>query len=605
MAVRRSLSMMMGAILGIVLFAVGFVTYVAISGSERTPIDAVPIQVNSDLLQSTAAAPKFVSSATDLEKLVEHRSHKSRDIAMRSLVADTNVEQLRTLLQISKEIRSPALRDEFQSILAQKYATLDPKDALAHVEYVDEQNRDKLKSIIFGEWVHTDLEDAVNFAGSLDPLGKRAAVEGIASSKRELSNELLVRIAKQLEHEDVVRDHISMSKLDTPIKNPREEWSSFLAENDSDIRSISEIQNQLLTHILHSWIVEEGPSIVPIAMASLRDNASRIATFDRLIQKTATSHPQNARSVTSIMLVTDRDMVIRSMESWARTDPNGAFEFASSLSDDGARDRLQRATIRSWAITNPTSLLESMELVPARLKPWCQRVAVNVLASAHPELAAAEVSTMPEGPGKSSLLNNIAQQWFESDPDAVTDWAKTDPELSTLVESLIYSAIMDTARTDPETALNMALQQEVDDSGVGYEALVVRQVATYDVEQAIDLLKFARNTQTRGRAYSFVGQVLIQEGETKRALALVEDVSEEVEFQYYQWISVFWINRNAQEVYSKLGELPSARIKNLYATLLLNKNGTDPFLDSDKAENLETLLFEENENAINVEGEEN
>lgn len=596
MLARRAVSLMIGSCIGIGVVVLGLATYVVISEADDTSNTKAPAVVSITTSQGDEES-YVIQSARELENLLSPLSLGNRDITLRTLLADFNNQQVRHLLQVSEEIQPTELRDEVQSVLIQKYSLVDPEDALSQVANLDEYRRHRLISVVFEVWSSTDLDRAVDFAHTLDSMSRRAAVIGIANSKRSLSRDRFISIAMRLGHEQIAHDQIAQSKIDVPIDSPESEWNSFLTHYGSSVGSMSEIQHQLLVHILNSWVQIEGSGVVPMAMASMDDYESRISTLDKLVPKLAESHPYHARSIVTRMLEVDRGMVMESIGNWATSDPQGTLEFTFTLEDEETRNRMQQVAIEYWSQSNPMDLLDSLAMIPIDLKEWSQQIAIYALANSFPAQAAKEISDMRDGPQKDSALLIIVRNWFESDPSAVTEWAKTDPKLSILVENLVYSQVMDIARTDPETALNMALQHEVDDeTGIGYEASVIRQVASYDVDKAISLLRFARNEQTQGEAYSRIGQVLIQNDEPERAIQLVEEVSPEVQSQYYRWISVFWIRKNSIEVFEAIDNLPSGEIRALYADLLLLENSRNSFLSSEQAGDLRTFLLQEADN---------
>lgn len=591
MSAKQSLALMYGAIFGILVFGVGFVLHIAIFQSDESSTSEPVALIDSDKPAYSNTQSKSEGFAPQLDEVLTIRSPYGRDIAMRSLVADGTNEQLKQLLRMSNEVGSLILRDEIQLVLIQRYASIDPVESFLLIADFDENSKSRLTSAIWEEWSSADLSNAIDFASSLDIAGRKAALEGIARSTLSLSNESFQKIAKQLGHEQVALDHIALTKIDAPIDNPESEWNSFLSEHGNNLTSFSNVQREFLSHVLYSWILVDGVDVAKGAIASLNDHVSRTATIDQLLPRLAANHPQHARLFVANMLDFDRGMLIQSVGNWVETEPLAAIELMSSLEDKDVRHRMQQAAIESWALSNPMNLLSSIENVPSHFQTWSRSTALRILAQSYPDLAAEEIVKLPDSPEKDSVLSTIAHSWFKSDPSAVIDWASTDPDLSEIVESLVYTQIMDLANSDPQSALNLALQHTVDELGVGYEALIIKEVANYDIEKAIDLLDFARNVATQTRAYSAVGQVLIQEGETERALALVGDDSPEVQYQYYRWISVFWIQENAQEVYERMGDLPSEEIQHFYADSLLRQNTRSLFLSSEQAEHLETYLI--------------
>ena len=463
------------------------------------------------------------------------------------------------------------------------------------IAYIDEYQRKDLVSIIFSEWSSSDFDVAVEYASTLDSMSRQAAVKGIANSSRPISSDTLMKIAKRLGHEQVARDQIAMQRINYPIDDPESDWNSYLASYGTNLQYMSEVEHELLVQILRSWVVTNGADVFLEAITSLDDYDSRISMLNRLLPRLAVNQASLARAIASSMLEMDRGMLIRSIETWAEIDPSAAIEFASTFEDEATRTRMQRAAIKSWALSNPMTLLASIATLPVQVQEWGKARAIIALSSKHPELAAKEINSMPDGRIKESAIYALIHNWYGSDPDAVTYWASSDSRLSEMVETLIQTRIVAMARSDPKTALDMALEQSEDNTGVGIEALVIKQVADVDVEQAIKFLGFARNVQTRGRAYSSIGQVLIQQGETDRALQLAEKLSPEVQNQYFRWISFFWLRKDAQEMHTRMNELPpSKELQALYAQLLLREHSRNPFLSKEQTDRLETRLKENN-----------
>lgn len=594
MSARPIASVMIGVSVGIVVSALFFFALWWFTDIGDDPVTNPPRLADNDRHEESRTLSNKVLSAGHLELELKKLSFASRDIMVRKLVDKAPADQIRHLLNVSSEFQSAMLRDEVQSVFFQRYSAINPKESLALLADMDESRRHRLSSVIFREWSSTDLDAAVEFASSLDLQSRRDAIEGIIQSKQSLSHEALLRIGKLLGHEQVVRDHIAQSKIEGLIDDPKAAWISFLNVYGNNLGSISDIEHQLLVHILRSWVVEIGPGVVPTAIASLNHRESKTSTLEHLLEELSATQLHVARSVATTMLENARDVVITSFEAWAERDPISAFELASSLEMGSTRSRIQRATIESWARSNPMSMLNSLHLIPPEFQAWSQTTATYTLAQTHPELAAREIPKLPDGAEKDSALSALVRNWFKSDPNALNDWAKSSSRTRELVESLKLSQITDLAHSDPQSALNIALEQKIDESGIGLEAYVIRRVANSDVEEAINLLSFARNAQTRAVAYSSVGQVLIQEHKTERALDLVAQQPPEVQSQYFRWISVFWIQRNAMEVYEKMNALPTDALRQFYATSLLNKNSQETFLTSEQVRNLEAVLLQSN-----------
>ena len=556
------------------------VTYLLIR-ENRTELSTP--ETNLDVVELRDAA--LVQSVADLQELVGSARLHERELAVRSLVVDFNDRRTIEIFQLSNQVEPTAIRSEIQLVIIQKLATLDPIEALAQIAGFEANRRRPLAEVIFAEWSSSNLERAVMHAQSMDQWGKNAAMTGIVRSRSDLPKSEMFNVSRRLDNEQLLLDHYAEEMLDRQsIDDPKSALDSFFLQHGMNIDDLSDPEGRLLSYIVQSWIDQDGADSVLAVNSQLKTDADRAAMLSRLFSDVADNEAvlSVARSVSNV----DMDILSRAIATWAQTDPEDSLQMASSFNESVTRTRLQKAVIGSWSRSDPKGLLSNLDWIPEGLKDWGHSEAMHKLARSAPDKAATELADMPNGPEKKTIASIIATNWAKRDPRAAFDWVQSNPEGSELTSFVLQGIVL----SDPEMALDMALGQPVDENGVGFEAVVVGYLAKQDAENAIDMLHLARNPTTLNSFYRQIGSELVRQGKSGRAMELVQGESEELQAAYFRWIAYEWIRADAQDLLTKLDDLPSTSIQHLYAELMLSEHREKPFLQQDQVRRLEQYV---------------
>ena len=143
------------------------------------------------------AAISRVSTLADIESVA---SFFQRTLAIHELVGNADEE---TLLQHWEETTRlpPGLREEVQIVVVQRLATLDPKAAWDIVSDYRSVEQPALVTATFREWSVKNLNEAIEYARTLDLETRNTAVASMVLSREDLSAEQRRELARQLNSE--------------------------------------------------------------------------------------------------------------------------------------------------------------------------------------------------------------------------------------------------------------------------------------------------------------------------------------------------------------------------------------------------------------------
>ena len=183
------------------------------------------------------------------------------------------------------------------------------------------------------------------------------------------------------------------------------------------------------------------------------------------------------------------------------------------------------------------------------------------------------------------VLHNVTREWAKLDPYAAYEWASTDPTLKDVPGDAAGGVFGVIARENPHAAIPIALTFPKED-GIGPEAGVIHATARLDVEAAIGMLDLARDKATRRDAYSGIGKALVRQGDSDRAIRLVENEPEAVQSRYFDEFAYIWAEYQPLDLLAKLEDLPTIKAKEACSSALLSRHEYEPFLDADDLEKL-------------------
>lgn len=578
--INKIFSFVAGTTIGFVVLGAIVLTYSWISSdNKRVLFDSEDLISTSDDVVRSKSDRHDVMTSEGLENILNTKSYFERNVVLRKIFIQLNKRDTVRLFRLATSLSSVSLRAEVQSTAIERLAMLDAEEALREISRLEPKFRPPLVEVTFREWSALDFNASVEYATDMDDLDRQAALSGILSSSSSLSENDLLEVARQLGHEQMFFDHVAQEVLYVPINDSDSALTGFLTKHGGRVEEYSDAQQQALNHIVRAKIDAEGTSAIRVLVDVLSTNASRVAALTEFLKELGDDYLTVA--VASGMYDFDREVASRSLAAWAETDPHSALEVASAFGEDSSRQRMQRSVLLSWAESNPTTLLDSLDTVPTALKDWIHWESVIVLGRMSPELATERLLDLPEGERKDSVAGIIAHNWADRDPRAAVDWLHSIP----FNENLTGSVLAGILRSDKDMALEMALELPVRDNGLGFEATVIGHVArNEDVNKALDMVNLVRNEETLRTVLHTIGTQLVRQGESSRAMDLVKDQSEEWQSSFFGWVAWTWVKADSEDMIAKLDDLPSDDLRDQYAEVILLQHYFEPFLDTSQLE---------------------
>ncbi|MXW53093.1 MAG: hypothetical protein F4X44_02860 [Gammaproteobacteria bacterium] len=586
-----------GLVVGAVLATVVFM---ALPGSndqlEESLVEGQPFSTDGNEVQTGAAKSGIQTSNAfgdfgavgDLGDISTIESAFERTFKMHGFLMGADESQLNEHLTHSSEIATPSVRDEFQSAVAQRLAEFNPQRALKSIRSLPNGQDQALLATVFGEWSRSDLDGALAQAKTLSESERLAALNGILTSRGDLSDSLQQQIAKQLGHEQYAMQTQSSATVGSSGGDPRDAWNALVNDSYEDIAQIGS-----LVQIAQSLVQQNGMEALDWIRNSLIDDTVLEATVRSVLHHVALSDPQSAFRQAQSLTRDSQDVALPTIvEMWARSNPLVAMDTLSNLKNASQRSRLQTTLFRAWAESDPQDLFDSLERLPEAIRSKAEQQAMLAVARTAPSDAVAYLADLPAGDRQRDLALEIAEHWSKSDIYAALDWVLSDQISS---ESTRRRALTEVLRNlvdvDPTLAFQTALKQEpLTKYGRGLEAMVIEQIARSDIDTAISLLSQVRAGRTKLHAYIAAGRALVQNGGYDRALRLGQQLPNEDQSRYRHSVLWSWAESDPEGLLASLEELPSEDAKTQAAMGLIMSNFRHNALSGEQMEYVSSML---------------
>ncbi|MXW54481.1 MAG: hypothetical protein F4X44_06575 [Gammaproteobacteria bacterium] len=597
--IRRRLAFLAGLTVAVIGAGVGVNLFM-----ENQRSDSPSLQNGSDAEPSLITGIEVTDDSVlikididGLRPLLEDESSYERAITLHNVTGSrTGTElELLELFANAEDVQPTRLRDELQRAIVRRIAKKRPRNALDQVASLAEVRRVPLIDIVFQEWSVTDLNSSIEFAKSIKGTSQVAALEGILGSRIDLPDDARRDIALQLGNEQFILDQWAAQKVQDDFDDPSAEWSEFLTIHGVGFQELSPNQISLLASIARSWIEQDGFGGMAQAIgSSLNDYDASVSVVELLLNHLVIHDPRVVLEAAGGMSSEVRSIVVRALTNLAKINPKAAFEIASLMESGGSDVVLQRAAIGGWIETDPIGALESLARFPDAFQDWIKQRSLMSMVRTMPEEVPQYIHIVSDGTQMEIIVNNLAINWARKDPLAVFEWLQSEPKAQKWREDVLGTVIENLARKDPEEAVRFALEQPPREyDGVGWEVLVVWNIAHTDVDTAVALIDHARNEQTRESMYRSIGQVLINQAQFERAMDWAENLKEDRREEYLERVVTSWVWGNPEQLYKKMDSLPSDKLREIAADWLIDANVHQKALSEDQIDELWKHLPEE------------
>ena len=558
--------------------ALGCMSWTGLLGSEQPKPD--------ESSQDTASTVSFV------ENLNKHPTNFERRTALRRMLTVADEKQTLKMLADSAAVASPSQKRSIQMDIFRRLAMINPSLALEQASEFTWAIRREFIGAIFGEWSSRDPDAAAKHAAKLGPGRERlVALRSILSSLDDPTSDFASNLAGELglaaERIQIVEDWLVASAS----RDPERSWHAILNDSRPDSEQLN-----ALAGILTAWIDSDGRDVLHIVNESSLPGGLRARVIGSVLKHLSQLKPHDAfQLATDLYDGTNASIFRPLLSNWAQIDPNAALDALSRLASMNVPrseiNALRDQIVWSWTSADPVDLLNNASKIPGGLRASEREDAVEALSWRDPEEATNYLGSIRNREKRQWVASGLAQIWAWKDVDGALDWAmNAKSEFADNWQTLVVPVLREATRSDPERALQAALEVPLDRSGIGLESDVVEIVARSDLELAEAMLRQMRNRPTLQSAVDKVAIALVLNDETDRAFALVEVLEEPQRGNFSSGLVKRWARRQPQGLFAAMDSLPSAELRAIAAESLTAINQQRAVLHDDQMEQVKLVL---------------
>ncbi|MXW08125.1 MAG: hypothetical protein F4X56_07740 [Gammaproteobacteria bacterium] len=521
--------------------------------------------------------------------------------AIANWVASLDEDQILNWLEQSTQPEwnvSTTFRTEFQTALVQKLSQSSPEKALKFAAARIEPVRANLGSIVISEWATSDLDRAINYVKtttSLTLLDRSWVLHSILQSQVGLTLEQQKEIARELGDEAYAITFYFQSLLTTKIDDPEKLWYEIVELAESENRQ----HTDTLEAVAQTWIERDGLQILDEVTASITDKRLlQSVTFGVLMDHADVEEQTEEAFEYTFKLHDDfpwKGFILRSIISqWARYDHMAVLNRAETLPPSSYRQDMIEDGYREKARIEPKQTLENLDSLPPGILESISQTAIRELTKKSPTDAVSVVLRIEDKKLQQELATSLVYTWRNEDLDATKNWILSLPTDEPLRDALLAPLANSLTETDPRLAFEIALQQSLQQNGEnlrGHEASVVRRIAQTDIDLAIELLPNVRE-ESRFSTYRGVTDTLIGNGDSKKAIGLVNDLTTEEQSQFVRESLWSWIQKDAEGLKNSIGDLEQEETRMFFVQAMIGLNDETKAYDAKDLQILEEYLPE-------------
>lgn len=556
---------------------------------QRAPTD------ESNTSKPTSAVP---SSLEDLEQI---KSSFERSLALRNLLMDSDEARVAELFRETMDTFSTNQMNGMQMAVVQRLAQLNPERAINQLREVDSQlYPGQFVGSVYQEWAHSNLDEAVAHARTLDDDWKWHAVRAIVYARMDLSEEVLKSIARDLGHEQVATMAIMQQEIEDAIGDPEQAWNELAIEMQDEVQHMWSI-----SRVASAWVEKSGLTVLDQIYQSLTNSEVRQHVMRSVLGNAARTDPAGAFNFALTIEHDQYGGIIRNVAStWAVSDPQSALVAVSEIEKRSLRKELEQYVVSTWANAEPHEVLELVDTLPPHAQGTATSTAVGQIAQDSHEEAVRLVLGMESGDSRTSAAQSVVSAWWFRDSQAALDWILSEPAIADIQPQLISGIMHRLVMSDPERAMSVALSLPIEGGestgwmGMGMEINVISQLAYSDLDKAIELLPQVRKGPSKLQAYRMVSQALIREGEIDEALNMAQQFPESDQAEFYMSIATAWANTDPEGMLNSMNRLPTKEAKSRAAMTLISFNSYQKTLTGEQVEEAREFLTDEDAKAL-------
>lgn len=389
-------------------------------------------------------------------------------------------------------------------------------------------------------------------------------------------------------HEDF--QHGQTTPPNSTDSDLKQAWQALLndkVDNRSQVEQFLEISRQ--------WFARDGITILQEVDSSLQRNWELRNVLLRSLTERIPKNEypdafevalQESNGTSSVLLQTIA-------ASWISKDRHAALARLDGIQSSQVRAGLFNSILSDWSIRDPESLLSNVEGLPQNFQRRAKELALQSIAWKDPKIALTHLASLENTTSLALVASVIATSWASDDPYAALNWVQTDESVTSVKHNLLATVLGSVARTDPDFAMDVALDHPNTNGQWGLDQVVINAVTWHNPEKGREFLSKMRTNEYTDSVYAQVGASFIRHGKSDDALALAAELSGSQRTRYLHRIVDTWSSLEPETLFHSLPNLPSEQLRSRAAFNLIRSNVWTRSLSNDQIYSLWGRLTEE------------
>lgn len=632
------LSVIVGVVLAsAVLIVLYFIT--PLNKSENTQglvigdTGSTPIPTERESTFGTTNPMDKVQEVGSLSDILDiYQTSFDRYLAIYHICSNASEQRLVGLFEeavsLTLDDASKFLGRQFVGIVLSRMVSIDSEKAQSLFVELDAETQQQTAYDLANEWSRFDLEGAKQFVESLPQEqiddddhatfnqqifqseeemmaslhgAKYNAARGIIDSQRMLSEEELIALGESLNVSEYVDGIFFEVQLLEDTQNPESAWQEISA----DPEQLNLTNSRRLMNIVQAWVKQSGITVMDNVLETVPGDDTKMTLMASALQIAAKTDPEGAfdyalaNSTGGFGYSYGLSLVV---EEWSNTDPYAALERVAAVESGMLRYQMLYTVFDKMARDDLQGFIEDIHRFPENLRDSARGQAIeSLMEDDERESALAIFAELESSEVKTQAAYAIVEDWVDSDPKAAFDWAMNEPATKS-VRSMLGSMVLGSmADSNPDEAFSFALNHPLEsDDAVGLEASVLSYIGMDDVDAALKLLPKVRDGKTKYQAYLGVGGNLAREGRISEAINLGNDLPEDQHDSYYTAVGTNAINMGIfggsdsdTSIFDTIDLLPSENARSKTASSAILMNSFSKKYSDEEIETLKGYLTEE------------
>ena len=500
-----------------------------------------------------------------LDDILQLSSEFDQNLALYHRLALSDEVGVKNLLEESKSMVHASQRDAAQRMIFERFAAINPSEALSYVSQFNPIQHRVLVDAIFREWSHSDLVAASDATKHLPSTQRNLAISAILRSRDDLPFDKLSELAKNLGGEKRFWYIAAQSEARTVGSDPR---TAFSRAANSTVKDV--ISREKLKEIAILWVEAEGTRVLGEINGLLTDNPFRRDIIRSLVVRFASTEPEAILSFLEEMPQQDSVKRLTSLvyAYWVLIDVHAAFASATDFDLADSTNKHRAAVISYWVRSDPQAVLDLVDSLPSQLKTSSMKRALLSMLLKTPTQVVSYLEDIQDAQLRSELVSSVGRRWAEIDPHAATDWILSLP-IEITKDDLKSIVVAKLARQDPQLAVKLAAKQE-GKLALRMERFIMSSITATDIDKAIDILpRISIENQIEGAVQ--IGNELIKH-DPQRALDLGDLLNENQRAEYFPQLIDSWARNEPFRLISMLDDLPSKQLTSTAAYRIIREN---------------------------------